>query len=56
MHNYRLKLEWLLARNKLSIRPGQMHHVHVAHDDWCAVYRGGDCATVTPKFGTAKNC
>lgn len=48
-HNYVKKLLDLVDAGKLDLDPGTLHHLHVFHDDDCAVWDGGfcDCA---PEF------
>jgi hypothetical protein len=43
-HNYIKKQMRLISEGKLVARPGQALHIHIAHDDWCALLtRGGYC-------------
>lgn len=43
MHNYLKKLQRLQLEGKVPIEPGKSYDTKVAHDDWCNVYRGGEC-------------
>ena len=40
--NYVLKLLAMRAEGKLPNKPG-LHHVILAHDDWCGVFKGKPC-------------
>lgn len=42
-HNHQRKIEAMVARGELVIEPGQIQHVNIAHDPWCAINRGGYC-------------
>lgn len=39
--NYLAKV--LGAYRRGAFRPGRVTIVHVYHDDWCAIFRGGPC-------------
>jgi hypothetical protein len=41
-HNHRLKQDRLVAEGKIPLKPGLLH-IGVAHDDWCAIFKGGFC-------------
>lgn len=40
-HNYGKRLLAMLAEGKLEA--GQLTHVDIYHDGWCAIYAGGYC-------------
>ncbi len=42
-HNYQTKMEKMIARGELKIKPDEIQHVKIEHDSWCAVNRGGFC-------------
>lgn len=42
-HNYIKKLLALASEGKLDLAPGTLSHLHVLHDDDCAVWSGGFC-------------
>ena len=42
-HNYRLKIDRLTAAGKLSAEKGKLHDLGIAHDEWCASFKGGFC-------------
>jgi hypothetical protein len=42
-HNYVKKQMAMLAEGLLQVRPGEAQNVEVAHDDDCAIFRGGYC-------------
>ena len=43
MHNYLKKLQRLQLEGKVPIEQGKSYDTKVAHDDWCNVYKGGEC-------------
>ena len=42
-HNYVKKIMELFEDGKLDLDPGTLSHLHVFHDDDCAVWDGGFC-------------
>jgi hypothetical protein len=49
-HNYVRKQLRLIAEGKLDVRPGELHHVEVRHDDWCALLVQGGYCDCNPDF------
>lgn len=43
-HAYAHRILELWATGALDVRPGEVRHVDVLHDDWCPALRGGVCA------------
>ena len=43
MHNYIKKLQRLQLEGKVPIAQGKSYDTKIAHDDWCLVYKGGEC-------------
>ena len=43
MHNYEKKILALQAAGKVPSGPGKFYDCKVSHDDWCNVYRSGEC-------------
>jgi hypothetical protein len=41
-HHYVAKMAALVQRERLDLVPG-VHHVSIAHDEWCAIFHGGAC-------------
>ncbi len=41
--NYLKPLCWLLATGVIAPKPGEVRFVEVAHDDWCAIFKGEPC-------------
>ena len=41
--NHVKKLRAMLARGELKMKPGALSHLMIAHDDWCAIFKGGVC-------------
>lgn len=42
-HNYQTKINRLLQAGQLTPQPGQVIKVHVYHDNYCQVFKGGLC-------------
>lgn len=43
-HKYRQVIENMVKCGELAdLGPGDVGHVHVYHDGWCAIWTGGDC-------------
>jgi hypothetical protein len=49
-HNYFKKQLRLVAEGKLTLRPGEVAHVDVLHDDWCALLVQGGYCDCDPDF------
>lgn len=41
-HNYQALLFELASKGKLPTEVG-LHHVYIAHDDWCGIWADGHC-------------
>jgi len=41
--NYIRALKAAIRSGKLKTAAGQVVHIDVAHDDWCAIFKGGIC-------------
>jgi hypothetical protein len=42
-HNYLKKLNQLIGQGILQTRPGVLSDVKIEHDEWCNIFRGGEC-------------
>jgi hypothetical protein len=42
-HSHVKKLRKLMAQGKIPMKAGTVSQVHVAHDDWCRIFKGQRC-------------
>lgn len=43
-HNYRAAINKAAAAGKFDmVKPGTVQTLEIQHDDWCAIFKGGEC-------------
>jgi len=41
--SYKQRILKMIAAGQIKMEPGKVDHIHVKHDPWCGVFKGGRC-------------
>ena len=50
---YIKEIQQRLEAGEMTAPPGEVRHITVQHDDWCSIFRGGEC-NCKPEVGRLK--